>query len=167
MRISIIGHAGSGKSTLARRISNTFHIPHLHLDRLWFEAGGSKARVGESLEKVRSSMREQVVSFIRQKKWVSDGWYARVQSLIVDRADQIVFLDISLARRLMNHLWRTFFDRRHAEVSMWDDLRFFYQIIRRTYVHGPGLRAFVRDHADKTVVLRSYGEVERYFANLS
>ena len=42
MRISIIGHAASGKSTLAQKISEKLQIPHLHIDRLWFESGAHK-----------------------------------------------------------------------------------------------------------------------------
>lgn len=40
MRITVIGLPGSGKSTLANAISKKLSIPHIHLDRFWFEAGG-------------------------------------------------------------------------------------------------------------------------------
>src|SRR3989344_6178545 len=109
MRISIIGHAGSGKSTLAQRISKKFNIPHLHLDRLWFEAGGPKASSDPGERKrVAELIRDRVEDFIKQDDWVSDGLYGHVQPLIANRADTIIFLDISLARRLCNHLYRTF-----------------------------------------------------------
>ncbi len=168
MRISIIGHAGIGKSTLANQISEKLHIPYLQLDRLWFEAGGHKLHSGESAEReqVREYIRQKVRDFILQDAWVSDGWYRRSQSLIAERADQIVFLDISLARRLMNHFRRIFKNVRHPELSKWDDFKFTYQIIRRTFAHGPQMREFVRGHAEKVIVLRDYEAVTRYVEQL-
>jgi len=169
MRISIIGHVGSGKSTLAERISKKFNIPHLHLDKIWFEARGHMVKSDEieEIERVRKYLREKVEPFVQQDSWVSDGWYGHVQPIIADRADQIVFLDISLARRLLNHLKRTFFRKgRHAEVSFLDDLTFTYQLIKRTYARDAKMREFAQKYADKILILRNYKEVEWYFRSL-
>jgi adenylate kinase family enzyme len=168
MRISIVGLSGSGKSTLARNISEKFGIPHLHIDRFWFEAGGHKT-VGDSedRERVRAIIKEKVAEVVKQDSWVSDGWYGHVQPIITARADEIVFLDIPLYRRLANHLWRTFFETRHTELTRWDDIKFMYQIIRRTFVHGPKIREFVKENASRVKVLRTFKEVNDYFAALN
>ncbi len=120
MRITIIGNCGSGKSTLARKISKKFNILHIHLDRFWFEAGGHKLKKGASEEKerIRTYIRKKVEEFIKKDSWVSDGWYSRVQPLIAERAEQVVFLNIPLWRRLANHLHRVFFGKRHPELSV-------------------------------------------------
>jgi len=102
MRITIIGNCASGKSTLARKISEQFAIPHLHLDRFWFETKGHLLEKddAEGKERVRACIRAKVEGLIKQDSWVSDGWYSRVQPLIAERADEIVFLDLPLWRRL-------------------------------------------------------------------
>lgn len=164
MRISIIGQAGSGKSTLARRISEKFNIPYLHIDRFWFESGGDKLKKGEikKREKVRAYIKEKVEDFIKQDSWVSDGWYPRVQVFIAEKVDQIIFLDIPLYRRLFNHIKRILKTERHKELTKWDDFKFIYEIIRRTFIKGPKLRQFINGHIGKVVVLKNYKEVEDY-----
>jgi adenylate kinase family enzyme len=164
MRISIIGHAGSGKSTLARKISEKLNIPHLHLDRFWFESGGAKLKSDDTkgLEKARAYIKEKVVNFIKQDSWVSDGWYSKVQPIISERADCIFFLDIPLYRRLFNHSQRMFKPERHKELTKWDEFRFFYEIVKRTFVKDPKMRQFARDHSDKVKLFRNYKEIEKY-----
>lgn len=83
-----MGYSGSGKSTLTRRISEFYHIPALHLDRVQFEAGWK--------ERDRETARAMVRSFMEGTDWVIDGNYRsfyadeRLQS-----ADRIVYLDFS------------------------------------------------------------------------
>jgi len=168
MRISIIGNCGSGKSTLATKISQKFNIPHLHLDRLWFGGGGHLLKRDDSIgkEKVRNHVQQQVLKFIAQEDWVSDGWYKQSQVLIAERADQLVFLDIPLYRRTINHFYRIFFSKRHPELSLWDDLKFTTQIIKRTFTHGAQMKEFVDQYEGSVIRLRTYKEVDRFFANL-
>jgi adenylate kinase family enzyme len=107
MRITIIGLSGSGKSTLARAISNKLSIPHIHLDRFWFEGGG---KTGEhdtpDIERVRAYVREKTLEAIAVDSWVSDGFYSRVQPEIAEQADVVLFLDIPLWKRLLSHAKR-------------------------------------------------------------
>lgn len=168
MRITIIGNCGSGKSTLARKISEKFNIPHIHLDRFWFEANGHTLRKDdtEGKEKVRAQIRGKVEIFIRQDSWVSDGWYSRVQPLIAERADKVIFLDIPLWRRLINHLYRIFFSERHSELSRWDDIKFISEIVRRTFTHGTQMQQFVQENPDKVIHLRSHKEADEFFESL-
>lgn len=169
MKISIIGQPGSGKSTLASKISKKLNIPHLHLDRFWLESGGNKLKPGDivGVEKVRTYMKEKVTSFIKEHdSWVSDGTYPRVQSIIVEHVDCVIFLDIPLYRRLFNHIKRIFKSGRHKELTKWDEFKFIYQVIRRTFIKGPKLRQFVIDHIDKVKVFKNYKEIELYFNNL-
>lgn len=168
MRITIIGNCASGKSTLARKISEKFTIPHIHLDRFWFDANGHLLKKGdtEGKEQVQEFIRAETEGLIAQDAWVSDGWYSRVQPLIAERADQVIFLDIPLWRRLVNHFHRVFFTERHSELSRWNDFKFFTEIIRRTFTHGKHMQEFVKEHPEKVVHLRSHKEVDEYFASL-
>lgn len=164
MRIDIVGLPASGKSTLARLLSEQLSIPHIHLDRFWFESGGKQGRLTTpNLEEVRARVRSRVEEAVGASSWVSDGTYLHVQDQVARRAEVIVFLDIPLWVRLANHAHRVFFEnKRHAELTFWDDLTFFKEIVRREYSSGPKLRRFVEEHADKVMTLRSKKEIREY-----
>lgn len=168
MRITIIGHPGSGKSTLARAISKKLSIPHIHLDRLWFEGGGrANAFDTPDIERVRAYVREKTLEAIAGDSWVSDGLYARVQPEIAERADVVIFLDIPLWKRLYSHAKRALKPfMRHKELSWWDELKFFREIVRRTYSRKAKYQAILERFADKVVILRSWKEVDDYLARL-
>lgn len=168
MRITIIGHAGSGKSTFARKISKKLNIPHLHIDEFWFEAGGNKLKQSDiqGWERVRKHIEEKVVDFIKEDSWVSDGWYSRVQPIITEKADQVFFLDIPLHRRIFNHLKRIHGVNKNKELSKWDDYKFVYTIIRRTFESNLKIKQFVHDHDNKVRTFRNYKEVGEYLNTL-
>lgn len=169
MRISIIGLPGSGKSTLARRVSAQLGIPHIHLDRFWFEAGGLTLKKGDMVERdrIRASVRAHVEKAIAQDAWVSDGFYAHVQPDIAGRADVLIYLASPFLVRLINHLSRTFRrHERHSELSMLDDLLFVGELVTRTFRTGPKIKRLIAQFPEKLVVLRSRREVERYLSSL-
>ena len=169
MRIDIVGPPASGKSTLAMEISRKLSIPHIHLDRFWFENGGRQSRLTTpNIEQVRERIREKTLEAIKDEAWVSDGTYLHIQDEVVNRADVLIFLDVPLGRRLLNHAKRAFLEpKMHKEVNMWDDLTFFVELIRRTYTSGPKLRNFVHEHKDKMIVLRSNKEIDTYLSSLT
>ncbi len=169
MRISIIGHSSSGKSTLAKKISEKLGIPHLHIDRLWFESGAYRMlhpKNADKLEKAREWIKGEVAKWIQQKDWVSDGWYSKVQPMVTGAADVLIYIDIPLWKRMMNHLKRTFTDERHKELNIWDDLRFVFEMPYRTLSRYKKIRQFIKDNEAKLVVLRSHKETDRYLENL-
>jgi adenylate kinase family enzyme len=169
MRISIIGLPGSGKTTLAERISTKLSIPHIQIDRFWFESGGPAVTYytpKEELERVRAKVREKTLAAIATDSWVSDGFYSRLQPEIADRADEIIFLDIPLWRRLLNHAMRLMNPNRHKELTMWDEIRFFSEIVRRTFRHGPKLRKFVAERKHKITILSSRKEIQDHLGSL-
>ncbi len=168
MRISLIGLSGSGKTTLAEKISNELHVPHIHLDKIWLEAGGHTAISPQERQKVQDYVRQKVTELIQQDAWVAEGWYGYVQPIITNRADQIIFLDIPLTQRLANHIKRMFFNRnRHAQITFGDDLRFIYKLIKRTFVHGPLIRKHLAEHPAKVTRLRTHAEADQYLATLT
>jgi adenylate kinase family enzyme len=168
MRISIIGLPGSGKSTLAQAISSRLSIPYIHLDRLWFTSGGKNTKGNTpNLEQVRSDMQTKVIEAIQAESWVSDGVYSRLQTKIADRADTLIYLDIPLYRRLLNHASRLLRPQtRHPEVTRWQDLMFFFDIIRMTRSQTPKITALVERYSDKVVILRSRKEMDDYVRSL-
>lgn len=169
MRISIIGHTGCGKSTLARKISERFSIPHIHIDRFWFEAGGNRLAPGESeaRDAVRSYVAEHVRDALQTDSWVSDGFYPHTQSIIADAADIIVYLDIPLWRRLLNHYERILRrSGRHPEVSLWDDIAYFPDMFRRHVRTKPKLEQFLMERKESIRVLRSRREIQHFLDSI-
>ncbi len=169
MRISIIGFSGSGKTRLAKALSKQLSIPHLHMDRLWISLGGHNVEKSntELREAVSSQIKAHVIQFIAQKSWVTDGWYYQSQIEIAKRATIIIFLDISLWRRIINHLHRTFTPNdRHPEFSIFDNILFLYQLVKRTWVYKKKMNELMKEHKEKLVVLKSRQEIEQYLVTM-
>ncbi len=170
MKVSVIGLPGSGKTLFAQRVSEKFSIPHIHLDRFWFEAGGMKIdakKPGPELEKLRANIKQRVVEATGAESWVSDGIYAQVQPYIANLADKVFFLDIPLTQRLLNHAIRIFSpSKRHKELNFWHEITFFAEILRRERTSKPKLMKIVEEYNDKIIRLKSRKEIDRYLNNL-
>lgn len=168
MRATILGFPGSGKSTLAQKISEKQHIPHIHIDRFWLEAGGGQnSRSTPNAEQIHADIRTKVLEAIQADAWVSDGVYSRVQPEILKRADTIIYLDLSLWRRLLNHATRILKrSGRHAEVTIWSDLQFFIEMISRDLTKKSKIQNLLAPYADDTITLRSRGEINKYLQSL-
>jgi adenylate kinase family enzyme len=170
MRISIIGLPGSGKTTLAEALSAKLGVPHIQIDRFWFESGGPAVTYHtpeDELVRIRAKVREKTLAAIEADAWVSDGFYSRLQPEIADRADTVIFLDIPLWRRLLNHAVRVVTKNRHKELTRWDDIRFFSEIVRRTFRHGPKLRQFVEERKNRITVLQSRNDIKQYLESVA
>jgi shikimate kinase len=104
-RIYILGGPGSGKTTLANRISYQLTIPCYELDLIGWEKGVGAERPSE----VR--LRE-VHEIALQADWVAEGGHSPWRNELLQRAEQIVWLDLSwnIAR------WRIL--TRHAHASL-------------------------------------------------
>ena len=168
MKITIVGLAGSGKTTLAKKISAKFDIPHVHLDRYWFEGGGRLNQPAEEKAIVNAYIWEHIRPIIVDApSWVSDGWYSSQQPRITPLADTIVFLDIPLPVRLLGHAKRMVNrGSRHKELSIWQEVVFFYEMIRRTRLLRPKIMKFLELHQDKLLTFHSHKEAEAYLAQL-
>jgi len=168
MRITILGLPGSGKSTLARRISEKLHIPYVHIDRFWLEGGGGhNSRTTPNPEKAHANVREKVLEAIQAESWVSDGVYRLVQPEIADRADTVIFLDIPLGKRLLNHAVRTIHrNNRHDEMTFWGDVSFFMEIISRDLRKKGKIRSLVESYQSKAIILKNRKEISKYFESL-
>lgn len=164
MKITILGQPASGKSQLAKAISERFGIPHIHIDRFWFTCGGGRnSALTPNIEAVRQCVREKALVALEQESWVSDGVYTRLQPEIAGRADVVIFLDIPLWRRLLNHASRMMRPAtRHQEISLFDELLFFAEMIKRAFTKDSKLRALVEKYKDKAVVLSSHQEIDAY-----
>lgn len=171
MRITIIGTSGSGKSTLSRKISETFNLPRVEIDRIWFKHDGHKYLNGtvEEKEVVMNKVSEEIQDFLsKNENWVIDGTYSKIQPLIANKADVVIHIKRSLLRRVLSHIKRVMQGNdRHPEVSKVQDLLFIKTIVKRWRKREDDkLEEFSEKYSQKLVVLKSFKEIDTYFESL-
>ncbi len=97
MKILIVGNSGSGKSTLAARYVKEHRLAHLDLDSLAWNPTTPPTRA--PLE--RST--QEIDAFVaRNSGWVIEGCYADLLGLLASRADELIYLDLSVEGCIAN-----------------------------------------------------------------
>ena len=98
-RYLVQGVSGSGKSTFATALAAALDAPYLELDSLFHQPGWTPLE----LEEFRTSVRRVV----EEDRWVVDGNYSQVRDLVWDRADVVIFLDLSRSLVMQRVIRRT------------------------------------------------------------
>src|SRR5680860_840463 len=111
-RITVNGTTGSGKSTLARRIGNKLDLPYTELDSLFHGRDWVP----------RDSFVNDVDKFTADPTWVTEFQYDQARTLIVERADLMVWLDISRQLVMWRGVRRTV-SRRWRRTELWNGNR--------------------------------------------
>ncbi len=105
-RIAIIGNPGSGKSTLATRLGELLNIPVHHLDTHVFVNGKKTDQ-----QKVIQIQRK----LIDQESWIIEGCSFSALEMRFEKADTVIFLDVSRIQCIWRVLKRYFvFDEKLA-----------------------------------------------------
>jgi len=101
-RVEVVGPSCSGKTTAARRLAAILGVPYVELDALHHDAGWTEAPAEVLQERVRAALDAA------PDGWVVDGTYfGKLGTLVLDRADTIVWLDIPFRTAIRRVLWRT------------------------------------------------------------
>jgi len=95
-RIMVLGSSGSGKSTLARHLGEHYNLPVVHLDALYWKPGWTHPPWEDFAAEANAAA--------DQPAWVIDGYYKRTCGYRLERADSVIYLDLS--RGIC--LWRAF-----------------------------------------------------------
>jgi adenylate kinase family enzyme len=105
-RLLIIGSGGSGKSTLARHLATALGLPLLHLDRLYWKPGWK--------EPEPAAWVAHVDELIAGDAWIMDGNYGGTLERRLQRAQMVIWLDLSrwiclwrVLRRRVEYLGQT------------------------------------------------------------
>lgn len=167
MKITIIGQSGSGKTVLAKRISETLKIPNQQIDRMWFELRGHEVKDSDGRASIYEEIERRVIEFIYHQNWVSDGFYNRIQDILSEEADYIVLIQLPLWRRFLNHLSRVMKkENRHPELTVWDDIYYPIDMIRRTFELSPKIKEFKEKYPTKIITLKSHFDIDDFLGDL-
>ncbi|HVA31756.1 MAG TPA: hypothetical protein VMU58_10860 [Gaiellaceae bacterium] len=99
-RVAVMGGSATGKTTVARRLAGILGVSHVELDALNHDPGWQEAPVEVFRERVRAAC--------ARDRWVVDGNYrSKLGSLVLERADTVVFLDLPFWLTLRRGVRRT------------------------------------------------------------
>lgn len=108
-RVLVVGTSGAGKSTVARRISQLLQVPYVELDSLFHGPCWTP----------RPSFVADVERFAARPDWITEWQYQPVRTLLADRADLAVWLDLRRATVMRQVILRTARRRARREV-LWN-----------------------------------------------
>lgn len=161
-RVLIIGSGGAGKSWLARRLAEATGLPLVHLDREYWRPGW--------VEPPKDAWRARVAELIASERWILDGNYGGTLPARMERADTIVFLDVSRWHALLGiaRRWWRYRGTPRPDVTdgcpermTWTFVRWVWRYTERT---RPLILEMLGDHAHgrAIVVLRDRGEIAAF-----
>ena len=101
-KIIIFGNSGSGKSTLAKHLVKQYGLSHLDLDILAWQDTNPPTRkpLNESAVEINQFVAENQKK--DNKGWIIEGCYADLISLIESKANEMVFLNLSVEKCIEN-----------------------------------------------------------------
>ncbi|MCI9368513.1 MAG: DNA topology modulation protein FlaR [Oscillospiraceae bacterium] len=167
MKIAVLGYSGAGKSTLARALGERYGIPVLHFDTIQFTPNWEV--------RDRDEAHRMVHAFMENPAWVMDGNYTKFEyERRLDEADEILLL---LFPRLASFVraWRRYFRfRGKSRPDMAEgcpekmDPEFMWWILwkGRTRKKRGEFRQIAEQYPEKTVVLKSQRDIDRYLEGL-
>jgi adenylate kinase family enzyme len=165
-RIAVVGGSGSGKTTVARRLAAMNDLPYVELDALHWGPNWTACPKDE--------FRARVEGAISGDAWIVDGNYTgKLNDLVLQRADLVVWLDLPL-RKTLPRLWSRTRCRMRERTVLWSgnretwrdvlfsrDSLFVYTL--RTH-HGKRRRYEQRLNRYQMVRLKSAKEIDAWLA---
>lgn len=166
-RVLVAGTSGSGKTRLAGHIASVLGIAPVEIDSLFHGPGWTP----------RDSFVADVLGFSAEPDWVTEWQYGPVREVLAERADTLVWLDLSRAL-VMRQVVRRTLQRRLRRQPLWNGnieppLRTIFtdseHIVRWAWDthHKSGLRvsALLERRPELVVVrLRDRREISRWLA---
>jgi adenylate kinase family enzyme len=108
-RILVTGTSGSGKTTLAAALAARLGLPHTEIDALYHGPGWVP----------RPEFAADVAALAAGEYWVTEWQYSGVRSLLLARADLLVWLDLPRWQVMHQQVRRTL-RRRMRRVELWN-----------------------------------------------
>lgn len=136
-RLVIKGISGVGKTTLSRELSERLGVPHVELDALHHGPNWESASPELLRSRVNAALDDEL-------GWIVDGNYtSKLGSIVLERAQLIVWLDLPLRTALMRLTRRTA-SRLWSNEELWNGNR---ESLRGVFYGFDGLYAWtLRSH---------------------
>ena len=98
-RIAIVGSPGSGKTTLADQLGASMGLAVIHLDNYFWHPGW--------VETPHEEWVPRQLELLSGSSWIVDGAYSQTLDIRFERADTVIFFNISKWRCLFRALFRS------------------------------------------------------------
>ncbi|MEM0911189.1 MAG: shikimate kinase [Pseudomonadota bacterium] len=93
----IFGNSSSGKSTLAKHLASSDNIGHLDLDTVAWAPTSPPTRL------LLADSQIEINRFLsKNDSWVIEGCYSDLLSLVVNKAEEVIFLNLPVATCIKN-----------------------------------------------------------------
>lgn len=96
-KIIILGNSGSGKSTFAKQLVDKYGLAHFDLDTVAW-----KPKMPPEREELAVSLNKMMDFIDKEEQWVIEGCYSDLLEKILDFANELIFLDLSVAKCIAN-----------------------------------------------------------------
>lgn len=168
MKIAVLGYSGAGKSTLARALGERYGVPVLHFDTVQFTPNWQV--------RDREEAHRMVHAFMENPEWVMDGTYSKFEyEHRLNEADTIIFLNLPRLVCFCRAWKRYFCFRGRSRPDMADgccekmDREFVWWLLweGRTRQRREKFQKVLEQYPEKTVVLKSQKDIDRYLEGLS
>jgi adenylate kinase family enzyme len=101
-RVSVVGGSATGKTTFSRDLALRLGVPHIELDALHHGPDWEEASADVLHDRVEEALTAA------PEGWVADGnYHGKLGTMVLERADTVVFLDLPLRTALRRVSWRT------------------------------------------------------------
>lgn len=101
--VSVVGGSATGKTTFSLDLARRLGVPHVELDALHHDADWQEAPADVLQERVEAALAAA------PEGWVVDGnYHGKLGTMVLERADTVVFLDLPFRTALRRVSWRTF-----------------------------------------------------------
>ena len=159
-KIHIIGPVGSGKTTLARILSSQLNVPYYELDNVVWR----RTKNGDERNTPRERD-EQLSTIVHSDAWIVEGAHHKWVSQSFQKADLIIFLDVSVAKRVSRIIKRFILQSLKLEVANYKPtFEMFMKMFKWTNDFEKNSKAeilhMLRKYDSKLVVLKDNTEIE-------
>ncbi len=160
-RIAVLGSPGSGKSTFALKLAKVTGLPLVHLDKE-FHLPGWQERAAEEWADIHAEL-------ISRESWIVDGCYGNTAAARVQRADLLIWFDIStlvclyrVLKRIVSGFGRERFDTAPGCPERFD-FEFLRYVLRFRRDRTPALmqKLAARPAGTELVIIRNNADLER------
>lgn len=118
-RILIFGNSASGKSTLAKRLVDQHGLAHLDLDTIAWQATLDPQKPPER-QSISESKRLIDAFCSGFDNWVIEGCYSDLIEMVSERANQAIFMDLSISECVENAKNRPWEQHKYASKEAQD-----------------------------------------------